>query len=297
MVKTFLDWLPAAVGAMAAGVVVWLVTRGHAIGWDSMGLAAFAVAICVAAAWALKMIVGGGEGAPQTPLGPDKTTMANRIAPLIIAIGTAGIVVIAVGVLIAINHKAVVGDEEELRTATLAIFSSVLPVFATWVGTVIAFYFTNESFRQAAESTRALTAPSDGDEPIVAPTRMIPVAKITSITLGTDEVSEDPKTILMSVLGLKFGPTVTRVIIFDKQKRPVYIIRSKLYEQDKPGNVGVYLEKHLADATNFRFLTERATVGDARNLMKMFNTVDVFITTNGNPEEPVRGWVTDDRVL
>ena len=62
--------------------------------------------------------------------------------------------------------------------------------------------------------------------------------------------------------------------------------------------VGEYLAKdeRRADATNFRFLPKLATVGDGRRTLKLYSTVDIFITDHGSPTEPVRGWVADDRL-
>ena len=42
----------------------------------------------------------------------------------------------------------------KIDSLLLGIFGSVLPILATWVGTVIAFYFTNESYRQARRGDR-----------------------------------------------------------------------------------------------------------------------------------------------
>ena len=42
----------------------------------------------------------------------------------------------------------------KIDTLLMGVFTAVLPVFATWVGTVLAFYFSNKSFRQAAKAAQ-----------------------------------------------------------------------------------------------------------------------------------------------
>ena len=68
----------------------------------------------------------------------------------------------------------------KIDTLLLGIFGSVLPILATWVGTVIAFYFTNESFQQAMKATAVATAGLRPPGPKVTE-RMIPFEKIAKI--------------------------------------------------------------------------------------------------------------------
>ena len=42
------------------------------------------------------------------------------------------------------------------KNFTETVFSSVLPLFGTWVGTVLAFYFSRENFETAATRTQEL---------------------------------------------------------------------------------------------------------------------------------------------
>ena len=82
------------------------------------------------------------------------------MAPFVLALGGSAIVVLTLTLIIvfAIMAPKNMALQGKIDSLLLGIFGSVLPILATWVGTVIAFYFTNESFEQAAEATAAATA-------------------------------------------------------------------------------------------------------------------------------------------
>lgn len=260
----------------AAKIACVLAAAGGAVGITRYGLRDVATA--------------PGNGVPPS----DESGLRDRIAPLIIGIGTVGIAAIAIVVLVVI-YRSKQGD---VPAASQSIFTAVLPVFATWVGTVIAFYFTNESYRQAAQSNRALLTPSDDDEPITSHQRMIPYEKITKMVTGVDGVPLDPKQIAISDVRVKFSDTVSRLIIFSDQKKPLYIIRKKHLENVTPATLENYLDMdgYLVDATNFAFIAAQLTVGDARRQARMLGTVDLFVTDRGTALEPIKGWVTDDKL-
>lgn len=191
---------------------------------------------------------------------------------------------------------------------------------ATWVGAVIAFYFSNESFRQAAEASGALGKDASADEPITSATRMIPVDKITGIVLkgprkhpafSSEELRKAPDASdaypgkaeevgMKDIVWMLSNATVSRVVIFDPQMNPVMIVRKKLIPEDLEGdaNVEQYLAKgqNRADAANFQMVPETATVGEAREVVRMFKTADLFVTRTGQKGEPIKGWVPDDRL-
>jgi hypothetical protein len=292
--------LPAAAGAVLA---VWLIAafmpaRDKLDWWHLFWVAAI-LAMSFGAVVALRYALGASvnEVPSPAPVADPNAPIRTRIGPLIIGIGTAGIGLVAVAAILVVWAA----DQEEIKkhmdTFAMGIFSSVVPVFATWVGTVIAFYFTKESFRQAAESTRALQAGLT-DEPVMSPTRIIPYEKITKIVLGAGKTEADAKALPMSDVSGSFTDTVTRLIIFDAGARPLFIIRRKLTTGKSHASVGDYLADggNAADAKNFRFLHAQATLADARSILRLYDTADIFITDRGTADEPVKGWLTDDRL-
>jgi hypothetical protein len=150
----------------------------------------------------------------------------DRLAREVVYIGSAGIVGVSVVLLFMINTKS-----DAYGTTGLSIFTAVLPVFSTWVGTVLASYFTNESFRQAAESSQQ-DLPNRGDlEPITRPGTMVEFARIIRYELvnqtATIEAAEAAAEVipLSTFIALFQPPGVTRIIVFDADRHPVFVLR------------------------------------------------------------------------
>jgi len=318
--EMILRYLPAAGTVLAVGTLLGiLVVKGAPLDWSS-GLALILIAFFgFAIAATLRFAVGSLFAPSQMPATADgDTLLRGRLAPLVIGIGTAGILVVAVAVLIGISVDGTPPDE----AVYLGIFSSVVPVFATWVGAVIAFYFSNESFRQAAQASGALKGEAGDHEPITSPTRMIPADKITGIVLGgprkvpttvpgalggAGTYPEVVERVAMADILWMFSNTVSRVIIFDAQMRPKAIIRQKLVPDEirQPAALseGATVEDYLkhgqnaSDAVNFKTVPETASVGEGRAMLKLFKLADLFVTKTGQADEPIKGWVPDDRLL
>ena len=150
--------------------------------------------------------------------------LRSRMAPFVLALGGSAILVLTLTLIIVLaimtSSNAVL--QGKIDSLLLGIFGSVLPILATWVGTVIAFYFTNESYRQAAEATAAATAGLRPSGPRVTE-RMIPFDKIAKISVERKDARTE-----WQIEALMNEP-VTRVVIFDKAGCPVFVIRRRLY--------------------------------------------------------------------
>ncbi|HEY9012751.1 MAG TPA: hypothetical protein VIN06_17225 [Devosia sp.] len=300
--ETRLRYLPA-IGTVLIVVVllVALLWGGPRIDWSSAAALVFIAAFAFAVAATLRYAVGAAEPDVRPPGADGDTLLRSRLAPLVIGIGTIGILVVAGAVIWGVSLI------REPRTVDpsvyLGIFSSVVPVFATWVGAVIAFYFTNESFRQAAEASGATKGDPSDSEPITSPTRMIPFEKITHYELKPKDDGtglEDPGGVDFSAIKPLFSATVSRIIILDPNKRPVRIVRQKLVPADMPDDAKLseYFvhDQNASDAINFKTIPETSTVGEARAVAKLYKLADLFVTKTGGAEEPILGWVPDDRL-
>lgn len=294
--------LPAGVGVIVAGILLsalLMVEPGH-LSWGKAAALVIIAGFVFAIVATIRYGLGGLMDAPVAPTGEDgQAIIRSRLAPLVIGIGTLGILTVAISVILVLLQNN--GTPETY----MGIFSTVVTVFATWVGAVIAFYFSNESFRQAAQASGAIKGDPTEFEPVTAPHRMIPVDKITGLVLGTKpddtspELPKDKDAITIGQVKAKLSSTVSRVIIFSKPGFPIFIVRDKLLGTlDNGKTLADYraLDKNASDALNFRFIPETATVGDARRLLKTYATVDLFVTATGSPEEPVKGWLTDTQL-
>src|SRR5262249_39960103 len=149
------------------------------VDWPTMAKLAVAVALSFGVTATVRFALAplmSPDPAPQSAPADSDVALRSRIAPIVIAIGSAAIIMLAGALVI---EFGILAQEDPVKgkidTLLTGVFAAVLPVFATWVGTVIAFYFTNESFRQAALVAReAAAGPTDRLRSVPARSAMVP---------------------------------------------------------------------------------------------------------------------------
>src|SRR6476620_8534985 len=98
---------------------------------------------------------------PEDQLTTDDEKLRGSIATKVLKYGSvvlaiiAFIIIIAGIILLVVAHNDDKGTERALTLIT-GIFYALLPVIATWVGTVIAFYFGKANFEVASKNVDAL---------------------------------------------------------------------------------------------------------------------------------------------
>jgi hypothetical protein len=310
--------LPAAAGLVAiVSMFAMLSTGNDTPAWR---LAYLTVAVILGfgvvalTRYALLPLQNAAPPAPGAAGMSEQERVRSRLAPLIVSIGTLGITVLAVSMMALLvylahgeRHQQV---SDKIDTLLNGVFTATLPVLATWVGTVLAFYFTNESFRQAAESTRetlAATMVQTVVGKLWGTPRVVEYEKITRKELDQDVATSEAAEQAAARLKLKefddifrTSATASRIIVFDRKRRPIFIIRKRrmpaaVAEGD---TLDAYLaqDDNRADAKVFRFLGVGATLTDARSIVERYRVLDIFLTETGKPDEPVKGWTTDDLV-
>jgi hypothetical protein len=203
------------------------------------------------------------------------------------------------------------------------VFNALIPLFGTWVGTVMAFYFARENYETAAKNTRELVGQL-GDErlkTILVKDAWIPAAAIEAVTV---EVGQEG-TIKISDMKKKLSNKVTRIPIWNSAKVVRYVIHeSMIYKyladvhEDHAVKVAAavnnqqpappVVEKTLDDFLNCQlngvlmkdvvskigWVAQEATLADAKAKMEGTpNCQDVFVTNSGSKDEAVLGWVTN----
>src|SRR6266566_1149528 len=180
------------------------------------------------------------------------------------------------------------------------VFSSVLPLFGTWVGTVLAFYFARENLQAATESTLRLSGLVGAATPVAQV--MIPRAQIVSYNVPA---CADPNATLLRDLQTKM--TVSgkgRVPIFDSSAKALYVIHQSTLDAFAKAHAGSLDDRTLGDLLGvaelnqlveaLAFVAPDAVLADARAAMRaVTNCNDVFVTTNGAKDGPVMGWLTN----
>jgi Na+/serine symporter len=162
--KLIVGGVSALFAVVTLGVLFYYVIWKDGVGgpanrWQGLAMLAVAVAIaaCVGAVIRFALAPLISQISPATSADAD-AALRGRIAPLVLAIGTIAIASLTLVLIISFVTLAENPYFTDLRskidTLLTGTFATVLPVIATWVGTVLAFYFGSENFRQAAQSTR-----------------------------------------------------------------------------------------------------------------------------------------------
>jgi hypothetical protein len=245
------------------------------------------------------------SGPPQqTPEVQESGTQARVVIAALVIICT--IVTLLVLGAIAINQN---------QSNALTLFNILLPVLATWVGTVLAFYFGRENFESASKQVRAtnaqliqiaqLTQEERARQPITQIMR--PIAAITYEQLGGDRTAA---TVTLAQLRAKFTDTVTRLPVLTGELKPLYMIHGSSadkYLADPQHTATITLEQFINDQAQagifydaqrgYALLAETASAADAKQSLEASTTVqDVLITTKGTADEPLVGWVSNTRL-
>jgi hypothetical protein len=227
------------------------------------------------------------------------TKTRSGLAILIIAVSVGGIVAISVTLLL------VVDTSQRSDTAQL-IFSSVLPLFGTWVGTVLAFYFARDNLRAATESARSLSGLADQQQIKPVSDVMIPDSAWLAYDLPAGTKPEDVKLADLHARMRTIDPPSRRLPIRTPQGAVEYVLHDATLTAyaESVGETTTTLTKTLADllaSAKFKelvsaigFVGKGASINDARGVMSSIKHCnDVFVTESGKRDERAVGWLTN----
>ena len=231
---------------------------------------------------------------PAPPKAPDAWTRKW----LAVGIVGASIVAIAVTSTVAI----LVAGVDRAETSRL-VFSSVLPLLGTWVGTVLAFYFARENLEAATQSTLALA----GLEMATPVTQvMIRESDFVAYDVGTGERVEDVPLSAVRDKMRELVPPSRRLPIRNAAGAVLFVIHDSTLTAyaESQGQTTTALDRTLGDLLtepSYRelieaigFVSEKAAIADARTVMASIkNCNDVFITSGGKRDERAIGWLTN----
>ena len=252
--------------------------------------------------------------------------MRGSIESKVLIYGSIVLAIIATVVIIAgiILLKQADGDPQKIVQATSIItgtFYALLPVIATWVGTVIAFYFGKANFEAAGNLVKQIT---NSDQKLQAIKVSDPGVMIlfNDISFNKDIVSKEDKDINVQKDLIDFMDTNKkgeRLPIFNDKKVLRYIIHestvnefvrkliSSKYDQlkdKKPEDISL---EQMINNTNddlknkitksASYISKTATLFEASQ--KLINNPlcqDVFVTETGNQNEEIIGWITNNKI-
>jgi hypothetical protein len=196
------------------------------------------------------------------------------------------------------------------------VLTSVLPVLAGWVGTILAFFYSKQSLDSADRRVSELTShiTSAGKlQSIPVKAKWIP----NDGSMFCQHESDYGKTLKALLEELESKKKGMRIPILDAEDRPLYIIHRSVIDQylakkgavstakpDEAGGVNtITLKEFIDDKENaaikysVALVPEDATLDQAKlamNTMSQYGWCqDVFVTKTGSKDEKVLGWVTN----
>lgn len=222
------------------------------------------------------------------------------------------IVIFSFSVLIGLLVIACIRIGNETFPNMKDLITLILPVIGTWMGTILAFYFTKENFEAASKSMQQTISKLTSEEKLKttkATSVMIPVNSIDHPFTG----GATPDTLTIKDL-LAFLDKVkrNRVVVMNDKKVVTQVIHRSLindfishqvFGDQTPDAVKAFKISDMAEKgsdnvkntlrSSVEFISQEATLFDAQQ--KMINNKscqDVFITPGGSSTEPIIGWIS-----
>jgi hypothetical protein len=228
--------------------------------------------------------------------GNGDTKTRSRLAMAIVMVSVVGIAAISIVLLF-------VADDTD--RASQLVFSSVLPLFGTWVGTVLAFYFARENLQAATASTLALQGRSSE---LATPVTDVMIADSSWIAYDVP-ANSTVEAVPLKDLHARMGtitPPSRRLPIRDATGAVLYVIHDSTLTAylESVGETTATMTKSFGDllgVPDFKdfvaaigFVGKDASVADARRVMgSIKHCNDVFVTDSGKRDERAIGWLTN----
>jgi hypothetical protein len=194
---------------------------------------------------------------------------------------------------------AIIFSDDRPQTAQM-VFTATVPLLASWVGTVLAYYYSSESLDAATRSVKDLR-PTEEKLMAIAVSKVM--LKLADITKFSYDDTQEVKAILDE---LKNSGKGERLPFLDSENRPVYLLHKSAINNALVDNAlapdGLTFQQLFEKAPDlkvlamgsFATLEQDATLENARAEMnRIANCQDVFITENGTKNSPVVGWITN----
>lgn len=199
------------------------------------------------------------------------------------------------------------------------IVGMVLPLLGTWIGTVLAYYFSKSNFDATTKSLNTMATSVSSDQRL-KDTRandkdvMIPLGQIVSYKYST--AAEMEKESLTGIIQFMTDNKVLRLPFIDAGNIIYYCIHRSIFDKfisleavKVPAQniseltFGDFLGTPFDEIKNYiksgiSFLRDDATLYDVKLIMDSNKYCqDVFLTQTAKLTEPITGWITDVKIL
>ncbi len=251
---------------------------------------------------------------------PSNAGLRAWIGTILVIFSIVAIVVIAGIILNSAGRVSTVAEEnaDSILENGKSLMSMLLPMFGTWVGTILAFYFTKENFETANKATLdVIRSTSQILESKKVSAEMIHVGAIVALKIDAGKGLLDTKYSDISTAFASIRPgssrKITRLPFFDAQMHCVAVLHSSVWMEICLGALSSGDFKPAPD-TSLRELIKLAGGGNYEALVttsigfvaldtnlaaaksEMDRTdqcQDVFVTASGKKGDPVLGWLTN----
>lgn len=216
------------------------------------------------------------------------------------------IIVVGVTVVLAL-YDTIHREDSVLTTQTL------IPLWATWIGTVLAFYYGKDNFDTATKSYSDMVEKMNPDEKLkkISITKAMIPLKEMQILDYEESLGKTIKELLEQEKNLSYN----RYVFIDDKNRLKAIIHRRNFTQyitdkigtETPEPLSILFKNFLHDCNltkNQRWKGEPVFIAEDSNMLEAKNAIflrqnnrDVFVTKNGNKEEEVIGLITDKNIL
>lgn len=245
------------------------------------------------------------------PNNPNQGKIA-RIITWFVLCGSSALAIAAIVVLVVPDVYSV-----DKWNAIKDIFTMMLPVWGTWIGTILAFYFSKDNFESASKSMNDLVKTVTSEQKLKSinvKDAMRPLASIKGFTFTSQPELDATK--IKAILDKMKQDQVFRMPFMDSNNVLKYCFHKSTFDSfivDETVNNGKPAAeltfKDMLSSTNpeikkyatgrtAEFVKENATLLDAKIIMDQNPLcLDVFVTATGADNEPVIGWITNDKLL
>lgn len=215
---------------------------------------------------------------------------------------TVGLAIIVVFGILVFHSVSTAGKEDD--EASKWVFNATIPLIASWIGTVLAFYFGRENFESATDRILQLNKESLDDIPV----EQMMIAKKTMLNIvykeeKTFNLANKELTTIQEIIELYKSNGKDRIPVLDENSYPKYILHVTTLEkvEDKTKSLDDFLKDENNNAFYGHdqakgFVTVRPNISleeATKSRLNLEDCRDIFITSNGSASSETLGWITD----
>jgi hypothetical protein len=250
----------------------------------------------------------------------DTDDFRARLGSRLVLWSSVALVILAIAIIIGAGVAERAGQKGSVMNAAQLLLSALLPLFGTWVGTILAFYYTKENFESANRGTLDIVKTfSQQLRSTKIADKMMPRAQMIVSVVAQGKTLKD---LPISEIQQKFqqvrnGKQISRLPILDGTDifvamlhRSVFAemladglranpavqptsdtlgtLLSKPYPLRSGGTYEDFVKKTIA------FVAQDRSLADAKAAMEQVQDCeDVIVTASGSSTEPTLGWISN----